>query len=158
MVVKKPKQHALKQQSNPVKGTEAIHILIQQPKVLRKEVLSLAIEALQLLKHYEKVKLLREQKFSLLLSLKKEMDLIRKMVHELDVSDFPLSLEEVRKHPRFKVHDEVVEHAPEHGAAKVGEHHKAEHHKPVARKHEMKEERDKLEEDMEELQRKLDSL
>ena len=161
MAVRKHKQehHLMKHQSKPVaKGVQAIHVLIEAPKVLRKDVLSLAIETIQLLKHYERVKFLRQQKIILLLRLKREMDGIKRLVHEMDVSDFPLTLEEVRNHPRFKVHEKVVEEpVPEehHTVPRRVEHHNVVHPKPIEKKHE---ERDKLEDDLEALQRKLASL
>lgn len=152
------KKEHVKSESKPLRGVSSIHISISSPLRLRKEVLSLAIEAIQLLKHNERLKLLKKRKLELMGRLKHEMDGIRKLMLELNTSDLPLSLEEVRNHPRFKVDD------------KPAKEHEVVHHGTVASKkphHEALKEhvlvttpkvKDKLEEDLEDLQRKLADL
>ena len=149
-----------KSENKPLKGMSSIHVSLSSPRLLRREVLSLAIETIQLLKHHERLKSLKKTKIELTGRLKQEMDGIRKLVLELNTSDLPLSLEEVRKHPRFRVHEKEAE-LPD--VEIIGEFPKKKYHKDkeLEKERELVEEpkeNEKLEEDLEALRKKLADL
>lgn len=69
--------------------TKAIHVGIHNSELYRKEILQLAISTIEMLKHYEEYKHLREEKRLKIIGLKHVLADIKSLNNRLDVSKWP---------------------------------------------------------------------
>ncbi|MBS3117844.1 hypothetical protein J4430_03115 [Candidatus Woesearchaeota archaeon] len=115
-------------------SSEAMHVGIENPKTYRKEVLTSAIDTIQILKRYETLRTLRKEKADQTLTLRKHIKELRDMFGEF--------------HNLPNVHIET-EHPHQHSSKNKKTVHPKEPHNPYL---------DKLQRDISTLRSKLNSL
>ncbi len=139
------------------KPEDDIHVKVDNPKWLRKEVLTTAIDLINVLKRYESYVELNKHKEHLLKLLKSEMSEVKSLMKELKLKELPLSS---KKFNQLKfVKEEKEEVAKEQKAVEREE---KKHEREVARQKRAMEEREKplneLEADLNSLREKLASI
>ncbi|MBU2589953.1 MAG: hypothetical protein KKA65_05010 [Nanoarchaeota archaeon] len=95
--------------SQKKKTEEDIHVKIDSPKWLRKEILTTAIDLISALRKYETFVELNKHKEHLLKLLKAEMAEIRNLMQTLKLKELPLSPEKFNQLPIIKEEAKEVE-------------------------------------------------
>lgn len=93
----------------PVKPEANIHIMIQSPNELRKQVLALTIETIELIKRVKTFKDERDMKKQVMNKLKSEINHIKTLASELEKNELPLDMKQVDELPFFKKKQAVLE-------------------------------------------------
>lgn len=70
---------------------ESIHVKLGSPKAIRKEILTLAISLIELLKRHEAYLSLKTRKVMLMKQLSMEIDEIKRLFKEFNIGELPIS-------------------------------------------------------------------
>lgn len=95
--------------ANTTESEMSVHIKIDSPNLIRKEVLSLAIETIEILKKLKAYRDAKVKKLNLIRDLKKEVNDIKNLTRDLVVQDLPMDMEAVENLPPFKRQREALE-------------------------------------------------
>ncbi|MDP3918436.1 MAG: hypothetical protein Q8Q35_00840 [Nanoarchaeota archaeon] len=79
------------------KQDNSIHVRLDNPIQKRKDVLSTAINVVELLRDFEKIKIIRKEKLQEMEKLRETYTDIRKLYRSLNVNDMPYNLKELDK-------------------------------------------------------------
>ena len=77
------------------KPDESIHVRLDNPTLIRKENLSLAIDIIGLLKRYYEYLEIKKQKDGLMRLLRVDINEIKRLAKELDVQEMPVSMNKI---------------------------------------------------------------
>jgi len=99
---------------------ESIHVRLSNPKILRKGVLTLAIELIELLKRFEARMELKSHKENLLKLLQNETNELKKLVKDFNLQELPLTIKQLESLPIVK-DDKEEESLRQHEARKIAE-------------------------------------
>ena len=91
-----------------VKGEESVHVRIEQPVELRKEILNAAIEATTILRFYEHYKLIREQKDKKIQKLEKLLHSLKSDLRKLN-RELPKIKEPKKKKAKITETEKIIE-------------------------------------------------
>ncbi len=83
----------------PEPSESMIHIRIAEPSALRRQGLNLALDVIQLLKRYERLKAVRTKKEATRKELSRAYGEMRRMIQEIKLKDLPHT-------PEMKTHEE----------------------------------------------------
>ncbi len=167
-------------------GAAPVHVMINAPGEARRSLLSLAIDLVRLQKKHRDFLNRKKEKEEFMRKLRRNVAEIKELMKILDSYELPVSLEQIENLPQFRKHREAIrrmEEVRQRAESKIMESEEEfesiAHEKPrpvpkKARELERKNEppkapkaasqriekkpEDKLESDLEELQRKLDSI
>lgn len=74
---------------------DSIHVRLDTPMAIRREVLSLAVDAISLLKRYYEFLDAKKQKDDLMKLLRSDINEIKRLTKELDIEEMPLSVSQL---------------------------------------------------------------
>jgi hypothetical protein len=86
-----------------------IHIKIASPNYLRKQVLALTIESIEIMKVLRAYRENKTSKKKLIEDLKAEVDAIKKLTVELEKHELPMNIKQLNNLPMFKEKRELLE-------------------------------------------------
>ena len=86
-----------------------VHIMLDTPLLLRKEILSAAIDATKLLKSYEELTVLKLKKAKTLNYLQREMKTIKRLSKEFNEHTLPTVPHELPSQPKVVHHKEALQ-------------------------------------------------
>ncbi len=95
--------------ANTTESEMSIHIKIESPNLIRKEILSLTIETIELLKKLRAFREAKVKKMNMMKDLRKEVNDIKNLTRDLVMQDLPMDMEAVENHPTFKKQRENLE-------------------------------------------------
>ena len=91
------------------KKSVEIHIRIASPNYLRKQVLALTIESIEIMKVLRAYRENKTAKKKLMVDLKAEVDAIKKFTTELEKQELPMNIKQLENLPMFKEKREILE-------------------------------------------------
>ena len=74
---------------------DSIHVRLENPTAIRKDVLAVAIDIIGLLKRYYEYIEIKKQKDNIMRLLKADINEIRKLARELDVEEMPVTINQL---------------------------------------------------------------
>lgn len=89
------------------KPDESIHVRLDNPMMIRKENLSLAIDIIGLLKRYYEYLETKKQKDDIMRLLRADVAEIKRIARELDVEELPVSAGELMGMKTIEKHDKI---------------------------------------------------
>ena len=95
--------------ANTTESEMSIHIKIDSPNLIRKEVLSLTIETIELLKKLRAFREAKIKKLNLMRDLRKEVGDIKNLTRDMVVQELPMDMEAVENLPGFRKQKENLE-------------------------------------------------
>lgn len=107
MALKKKNNKKNNNKKKIIKPEYSVHTRIENPKILRKEVLSLAIETIQLIKYYREYSEKKKIKIELMETLKRDIKDMKHMLKNIDTYT-PINLDQVNNLPYFKKKEKAL--------------------------------------------------
>jgi len=86
---------------------DSIHVRLENPTVIRKDVLAVAIDVIGLLKRYYEYIEIKKQKDDLLRLLRADVNEIKRLAKELDTEELPVTVSQLLSAKVIERHDKV---------------------------------------------------
>lgn len=138
---------------------ESVHVRLDSPMTLRKDVLSLAVETIALLKRYYELQELRRQKDGITKILRTDINEIKRLAKELDIEEMPLTAGQIEgMHPIHPQEKQKLKPHVEEKPVEVREEKKKPEPAPKIQKQAKQQPKDRLETELEDLRRMISSI
>lgn len=86
---------------------DSIHVRLDNPTAIRKDVLAVAIDIIGLLKRYYEYIEIKKQKDNIMRLLKADINEIRRLARELDVEEMPVTINQLLSSKAIERNEEV---------------------------------------------------